>query len=416
MLDGESLTDKSQNAATVTVQGAVTVDSSFKKIGNSSLKFAGAKTDYLTISNSSLFNFPGDFTIEFWTYANQFGQQSGFTTYFSNDTLDRFQLAVYPTNANIQLYLNGSLFIQGSLSASIAGRWMHLAVVRSGTTVTIYEDGVSRASGTSSYSVATTLLYIGRQAARSPTDYAGNLDGYIDDFRITKGARYTASFTPPTAPLSLPGVATDLTKNRSLQTLVGSGVTYSSSNNGCFTLDGTNGYGIINNTTTYGPTSTFTICAWVNYISRPTSGAARRSVVEQSVSANDFQAIMGFPYNYSSSKMSLEIGKAGITQQTIYSLNTNNLNQWYCLVGVLKNGSADFYINGIYQGSVTYNATILGATPNSKNYGIGGIFYNGVIVGPYSNCQVGPIQIYNRSIAANEILQIFNAIKSRYGY
>ena len=100
----------------------------------------------------------------------------------------------------------------------------------------------------------------------------------------------------------------------------------------------------------------------------------------------------------------------------IYSLNTNNLNQWYYLVGVLKNGSADFYINGIYQGSVTYNATILGATANSKNYGIGGIFYNGVIVGPYSNCQVGPIQIYNRSIAANEILQNFNAIKSRYGY
>jgi len=54
MLDGESLTDKSQNAVTVTVQGAVTVDSSFKRVGNSSLKFAGAKTDYLTISNSSL--------------------------------------------------------------------------------------------------------------------------------------------------------------------------------------------------------------------------------------------------------------------------------------------------------------------------------------------------------------------------
>ena len=414
MLDGESLTDKSQNAVTVTVQGAVTVDSSVKKIGNSSLKFAGALTDYLTVPSSSLFAFPGDFTIEFWTYANQWAQIGGATVYFCNNVLDQMQIGVYPNNSNIQLYLNGAV-IQGALSASIVGRWMHIAVVRSGTTITIYEDGVSRASGTSSYSVPASLCYVGRQLIRSPTDYGANLNGYIDDFRVTKSARYTANFTPPTAPLSLPGVATDLTKNRSLQTLVGSGVTYSSSNNGCFTLDGSNGYGIINNTVTYGPTSNFTIGAWVNYISRPTSGAARRSVVEQSVSANDFQAIMGFPYNYSSSKMSLEIGKAGITQQTIYSLNTNNLNQWYYLVGVLKNGSADFYINGEYQGSVTYNATILGATANSKNYGIGGIFYNGAIVGPYSNCKVGPIQIYNRNLSANEILQNYNATKGRFG-
>lgn len=414
MLDGESLTDKSQNAVTVTVEGSVIVDSSFKKVGNSSLKFGGALADCLTVPSSSLFAFPGDFTIEFWTYANQWGQRSGATVYFCNGVLNQFQLAVYPAT-QIELYLNGSSFINVPLSASIVGRWMHIALVRSGSTIRIYENGTSVGSGTSSYSVPASICYIGKQLPRSPTNYGHNLDGYIDDLKVTKGAKYTANFTPPTEPLSLPGVATDLTKNRSLQTLVGSGVTYSSSNNGCFTLDGSNGYGIINNTVTYGPTSNFTIGAWVNYISRPTSGAARRSVVEQSVSANDFQAIMGFPYNYSSSKMSLEIGKAGITQQTIYSLNTNNLNQWYYLVGVLKNGSADFYINGEYQGSVTYNATILGATANSKNYGIGGIFYNGAIVGPYSNCKVGPIQIYNRNLSANEILQNYNATKGRFG-
>lgn len=102
MLDGESLTDKSQNAVAVTVEGSVIVDSSFKKVGNSSLKFGGALADCLTVPSSSLFAFPGDFTIEFWTYANQFGQRSGTTVYFCNGVLGQFQLALlFATQINL---------------------------------------------------------------------------------------------------------------------------------------------------------------------------------------------------------------------------------------------------------------------------------------------------------------------------
>jgi len=74
--------------------------------------------------------------------------------------------------------------------------WYHLAVVRSGNTFSLYVNGVSEATATSSVVIAddTSNLLIG--VGDTGTTY---LNGYIDDLRITKGyARYTSNFTPPT--------------------------------------------------------------------------------------------------------------------------------------------------------------------------------------------------------------------------
>jgi len=53
-------------------------------------------------------------------------------------------------------------------------------------------------SATATYS--TTMTCPGRISIASGFDNAAPLNGYLQDFRITKGyARYTANFTPPTA-------------------------------------------------------------------------------------------------------------------------------------------------------------------------------------------------------------------------
>jgi hypothetical protein len=65
-------------------------------------------------------------------------------------------------------------------------------LTRSGTTVTLYVDGVSQGTYTYSASITQQALYVGTGAG------LGSFNGYIDDLRITKGfARYTANFTPP---------------------------------------------------------------------------------------------------------------------------------------------------------------------------------------------------------------------------
>ena len=394
MLDGESLTDKSQNAVTVTVQGTVTVDSSVKKVGNSSLKFAGALTDYLTVPSSSLFAFPGDFTIEFWTYANQWGQRSGATVYFCNGVLNQFQLAVYPAT-QIELYLNGSSFINVPLSASIVGRWMHIALVRSGSTITIYENGTSVGSGTSSYSVPASICYIGRQLPRSPTDYGHNLDGYIDDLRITKGARYTANFTPPTAPLSLPGVVTDLTKNRVVGTLT-NGPTYSG---GSLVFDGTNDY-ITSPTSTlfnFG-TGDFTIEMWVYPTSVKTFSLLDFRINETNPNGNAFvigTSASNFWVVYQNGNQ--------ITGPTVVA------NQWVQVVVNRVGTAVKMFLNGVQAGSTwtTSNTFTDGAFVLGTDYPLNARFFQG---------NVSSVKVYKaKGFTNNEILQNFNATKGRFG-
>lgn len=403
MLDGESLTDKSQNAVTVTVQGAVTVDSSVKKVGNSSLKFAGALTDYLTVPSSSLFAFPGDFTIEFWTYANQFGQRSGATVYFCNGVLNQFQLALLSAT-QINLYLNGSSFITASLSATAVGRWMHIALVRSGSTITIYENGTSVGSGTSSYSVPASICYIGRQLPRSPIDYGHNLDGYFDDLRVTKSARYTANFTPPTAPLSLPGRLTDLTKNRVVGTLT-NGPTYSV---GSLVFDGVDDYVNISASTnlTFG-TGDFTMEVWCKTRAKTMLYPALLSI-NLAWAANVWVLIDRHNVT-ASTKFTFHV--YNIASPTLTSITAPSNGVWYNIVITRIGTLFSMYINGVLESTATSSASIDGGVSNSINLGRQSVSdstnYDGNI--PLARIYKG------KGLTAAEVFQNYNATKGRFG-
>jgi hypothetical protein len=96
-----------------------------------------------------------------------------------------------------------SSFVNATSGAAIPlTTWTHVAWVRSGNRWSVFVNGTERllaasASGTPYNSTAPFV--IGRHVFSGATGYAFN--GYIDDLRITKGvARYTANFTPPTAP------------------------------------------------------------------------------------------------------------------------------------------------------------------------------------------------------------------------
>jgi len=109
---------------------------------------------------------------------------------------------VNPSNATRKLsfFLNGTNTVFATSSDAYAdNEWTHIAVVRNGSTVTIYSNGTSVGSTTFSGSIASpsTPLMIGGILAGQSWDTTKYFTGYIDDVRITKGVART--ITVPTA-------------------------------------------------------------------------------------------------------------------------------------------------------------------------------------------------------------------------
>jgi len=200
--------DNSASPLTITVNGTPSVQRfnpfgasaaySTSVIGGSG--YFDGSGDYLQSGNeASLAIGTDNFTIELW--ANRLsGTNNGLfqlgTTAGGFRQNDVNNLALAFASGGLTYYANNNTYAPSVTVNS--NSWNHLALVRSGTTTTLYFNGVSVSSITDSTNYTGTYLVVG---GYYDTTYVWN--GYISNFRIVKGtAVYTANFTPPTAPVT----------------------------------------------------------------------------------------------------------------------------------------------------------------------------------------------------------------------
>lgn len=198
-----TITDSSPTPKAVTAAGNAQISTAQSKFGGSSIAFNGTNS-YLQTPHSNDYNFgSSDFTVEFWIITTQTGQGT-VAAHRTGGGAANTNWVIYlgfPTVGKASLYLSdGTTYQVSGLSTTTSvntGSWVHVAAVRSGSTITLYVNGTSEATATWAGTVSATS-----RSLRIGDDTIGAyLNGYIDDFRITKGvARYTSNFTPPTAP------------------------------------------------------------------------------------------------------------------------------------------------------------------------------------------------------------------------
>lgn len=196
-----TITDKI--GKTMTAYGNAKISTAQSKFRGASLSLDGSG-DYISSPNSVDFRFgTGDFTIDFWLYSNVAWSSQPFSASIcgqkKNDTTNGWVLyrdSNYPTKINARVGLQNSFPTGSTPTANV---WEHWALVRNGTTLKWYKNGILDATTTSSVDVNdTTGLFLIGLADSWASSF---LNGYVDELRISKGiARWTANFTPPTAP------------------------------------------------------------------------------------------------------------------------------------------------------------------------------------------------------------------------
>jgi hypothetical protein len=188
--------DSGPNALAVTAVGNAQISTGQSKYGGASGYFDGTG-DYLQISNNTVFDLPGDFTVEAWFYASNLGSSPCIAGKWVANNVS-WALIVGTASATFAVGNNGSYVASLSFSTTLTNNtWYHIAATRSGSSIKCFINGsqIGSTQTNSSNCSSTSIFAVGFLNSSSPAYF----QGYIDDLRITKYARYTSAFTPPTS-------------------------------------------------------------------------------------------------------------------------------------------------------------------------------------------------------------------------
>lgn len=194
LLHGEEIVDSSLYNVNLTNLGVFT-SADQKKFGSKSLYFNGSSA--LLFPHTTIVYGDKDFTIDWWEYCTDVNGMTRYSTMYDGNS------GMSVGYSGTGLYMARSfawdmLAIEKTAFSVTLNEWVHWALVRNGNSVKTYRNGKEFTSATVSGAVqaVTSNMCVGAHGGGNYQYFKG----YIDEFRISNIARWTANFTPPDKP------------------------------------------------------------------------------------------------------------------------------------------------------------------------------------------------------------------------
>ena len=187
-----TFTDSSSFALSCSAQGNAKLSTAQVKYGSAAGYFDGSS--YVRVPSSYMLVYgANNFTVECWIYPTSW---AGYPNIWSQRYSGSVTIRITSSGYLQFFYGEGLGGITGSSQVAL-NAWSHIALTREGNTFKLWLNGsLVGTSSASSVDLSGSNAYVGASQTQSEPFY-----GYIDELRVTNYlARYTSSFTPPSAP------------------------------------------------------------------------------------------------------------------------------------------------------------------------------------------------------------------------
>jgi hypothetical protein len=366
--------DDSTNNFTITVTGTPSVQR-FNPFGASTAYdtsviggsgYFDGSGDSLSLATATALG-TGNVTVEFWFYPTDISATYRDLYEGRSSVNSNTGFAIFQYGQTIEIYGNG-LKVSSAASAFPANAWTHFAVVRTSGTCQIYINGVaSGSSGSYSDNFTSTVRKIGDAINSFP------YIGYISNLREVTSAVYSATFTPPTAPVTAisgtslltnftNGAIFDNAMMNNLETVGNAQISTSVVKYGTGSLymnasTGDTDYFIQPASQTVNfSTGNFTIEFWLNPLSIVTNWANGSFAA---IMDTDFTAGTGTNW-WVIHQQNDTIAFGSNSALIVTSSSVLSANVWQHVVIVRSGSTITIYVNGTSAGSATYATTIGG--------------------------------------------------------
>ncbi len=413
---GTSITDLSGNGRTQNLQAAA----QYTMLNGVKCFDCTTNTNYITAASISPVLPTTGFTYVAW--ARMISSSATYRTLFRSSPNDHALLININTN-NLGMWDNDtSAFYSSGYTdvSSLADVWVQWAVTGDSSGQTFYING-QQVGTTVKTAAGNSHWYIGLSG--QPFGYIANVELYTAKLtqeqilqnyynqlpKFTTPEIVTSNLVlwyDPSNSVSYPGTGSTIT-NLASTSLNGtmSNITYTDP---YFSYNGSSSQiNIADNALLEPGTGDWTMEAWV-YLSSSSGSKVVMGKFDPGGASQD----VSYSIRIQGAGIYAQIGNGSTVVDT--ALYTLPLNTWTHVTYVWKNvatNSLEAYINGVSAGTVSHSFSSILNT--SANLYIGS--YNGGEYTQYMNGRIGITRLYNAALTSAEVLQNYNADKSKYG-